>query len=1268
MDCRKALFDKIVGSLLLGLAFLGTGALADGVEQIVSVAADEVAVGPEATNVFFDVTYTTDPVGELATGLDIQMFYDSAVIAFERVSKAKVEASKLVVDTQYTIRKEGNTDWTAVGAADNEKDTVFTATGQGEGTGTADEVCFEESLTCLNSEVSGFLIGIQDKEDSSNEDGDASTDRYVLVAYAATGADQFPGEDTEFPVKLLSQNFKKVDSAFEGATKITFVAGPASGNTAKVPQNFSVRFKGDEIKPTITLAESSVTIEAQDQLTDEDNSQELTDYIATITVEDNKDDLTTDDIEVSLITKDGEEVADDNGFAPGTYEVTLVVKDSSQNESDPVVLTLTVVDTTAPLLSGVSDVTLAALNAEGIVSAGQLAISADDLVDGPIEFILTVDGETPSSYPLGETVVTVTATDKSGNTSTETLTVTVTDQTPPVISSSLVTLEANGEVGFAGTAGIIAAITVLDNVDLAPAVTIVGKDVLSFVDTSVTVVAEDAAGNKTEGVVPVTVVDTTAPEFSGANQLILTVDAEDEVVAATDKRVTDWLTGVTATDLVDGDVEVTNSALPAQFAFGEEEITFTATDARNNTATKVVTVLVAVGPSVTVPDPILVVSLDGEPLPVSQTQIAAFIAEATAQDFSGSALEVSNDAPDPFPLGETVVTFTAVDAEAREGQNISSVTVIAPSAENDTDKDGMDDQFEVDNQLDPNVDDADEDADGDGRSNLDEYLEGKDPNADDVPPVVTAPSDVQANATGRLTKVALGEATAVDALDGDLVPVADRLAFLPGASVVTWTATDAAGNEGSATQNVVVSPQVSTRPKDRAAEGGTYDFTVVLNGPAPAYPVVVPVTLGGTAELDSDYTVDADSITIASGRKGVMSITVLADDAEEGEETIEISLGAPEEYAVLGATILSTISIIESDVPPALKLAVSQGEQKGRKVSASGGAVSVALSISDVNGTHTVDWSSSDNNLVATSEDGSLTFEFDPSALAEGGYEVTAIVTDSAIADQTFTIGTLVRVSAEETVEADSDGDGVPDSKDLSEETNVIAINADAGDVAVSADEGVKLVIGDAAQASGTAGIGITEDTIAASGQDGGEAPTNGTDEDFDYPAGLYDFQVQDLPVPGQSVRLVIPVASGVPAGAVFRKYTEDAGWFDFVIDDNNAVATAPGSDGACPSVGSDAFVAGLTEGDTCLQITVQDGGPNDADGQTNGEYDDPSGIAEAVPVVVVEVPDVSSQRKVGGGGCSVSEGPGDFGLLFLALLGALGLLRKRFMTSIVNR
>jgi MYXO-CTERM domain-containing protein len=111
-------------------------------------------------------------------------------------------------------------------------------------------------------------------------------------------------------------------------------------------------------------------------------------------------------------------------------------------------------------------------------------------------------------------------------------------------------------------------------------------------------------------------------------------------------------------------------------------------------------------------------------------------------------------------------------------------------------------------------------------------------------------------------------------------------------------------------------------------------------------------------------------------------------------------------------------------------------------------------------------------------------------------------------------------------------------------------------------------------------------------------------------------------------------------------------------------VASAAGTDGACPSVGSELYVAGLAEGDTCLQLTVQDGGPNDADGAVNGEYDDPSGIAEAAPVQVVEVPKQPASAPKVGGGCSVSQGPGDFGLLLLAMLGLLGLARKRLRLS----
>ena len=80
-----------------------------------------------------------------------------------------------------------------------------------------------------------------------------------------------------------------------------------------------------------------------------------------------------------------------------------------------------------------------------------------------------------------------------------------------------------------------------------------------------------------------------------------------------------------------------------------------------------------------------------------------------------------------------------MDSDGLEGFN-NFATVIAASAENDTDEDGIDDLYGW-ITVNPN-DGADGEAevDGDGRNNLDEYLEGKDPNADDVVPVVVAPA------------------------------------------------------------------------------------------------------------------------------------------------------------------------------------------------------------------------------------------------------------------------------------------------------------------------------------------------------------------------------------------------------------------------------------------------------------------------------------------------------------------------------------------------
>jgi hypothetical protein len=100
---------------------------------------------------------------------------------------------------------------------------------------------------------------------------------------------------------------------------------------------------------------------------------------------------------------------------------------------------------------------------------------------------------------------------------------------------------------------------------------------------------------------------------------------------------------------------------------------------------------------------------------------------------------------------------------------------------------------------------------------------------------------------------------------------------------------------------------------------------------------------------------------------------------------------------VLGSVIEQEVSIVSTAVPPRLSLSVQQNGLSGSFVAADSGNVLVTLRVADVNGTHEVDWTSSDNNIVALDSSTTLQFEFDPVSMAAGLYEVLAQVTDSAI-------------------------------------------------------------------------------------------------------------------------------------------------------------------------------------------------------------------------------------------------------------------------------
>ncbi|HQU07871.1 MAG: hypothetical protein B7X04_02260 [Parcubacteria group bacterium 21-54-25] len=97
---------------------------------------------------------------------------------------------------------------------------------------------------------------------------------------------------------------------------------------------------------------------------------------------------------------------------------------------------------------------------------------------------------------------------------------------------------------------------------------------------------------------------------------------------------------------------------------------------------------------------------------------------------------------------------------------------------------------------------------------------------DTVPPTITAPANITKEATGSLTPVTLGTPTVSDNLStttGSIKVTNDTPSAFPvGTTTVTWTATDAAGNSASTTQEVgiidTIPPTISGTPANITAE------------------------------------------------------------------------------------------------------------------------------------------------------------------------------------------------------------------------------------------------------------------------------------------------------------------------------------------------------------------------------------------------------------------------------------------------------------------
>jgi len=493
---------------------------------------------------------------------------------------------------------------------------------------------------------------------------------------------------------------------------------------------------------------------------------------------------------------------------------------------------------------------------------------------------------------------------------------------------------------------------------------------------------------------------------------------------------------------------------------------------------------------------------------------------------------------------------------------------------------------------------------------------------DDNPPVVTAPADITLNASGLFTRVDFGVATAVDTLDGNLLASPDLGIYLPpGRHVVTWSATDLAGNTGTATQVVNIVPLVELATGQVSAEGSSGTVVLALNGPAVNYPVTVPFTVSGTATSGTDHNLTNGMFSINEGTEDSVSFNVLADSLTEGTETIIITLGEASN-AVVGVQETHTIVLMEANVAPRVSLSADQGDGRTHIVSQTDGIVMVTAIVSDPNSgdTHTYDWSATDNSLV--DNDGVINngvFSFDPAAVIRGVYILRVEVNDGSANGVAELMLNVIAKAPQLSLTSDSDNDGVADAVegfgdfdndgiadylDAIDARNVLQGQA-ADQYLMETETGLRLALGGVAFQASARQAGVSVADVANFGN-AGNAPV----DEMSNLGGLFDFMVSDLPAAGDSVRVVLPQLIEIPDNAVYRKLLP-TGWEDFKEDSKNSLSSAPGLQGYCPPPGDIAYTPDLTPGHWCVQLLIEDGGLNDADGLANQRIVDPGGVAQ---------------------------------------------------------
>ena len=513
-------------------------------------------------------------------------------------------------------------------------------------------------------------------------------------------------------------------------------------------------------------------------------------------------------------------------------------------------------DSTAPMITGVQDVI-----SEATSQLTQIPLTAPKVVDD-VDPTPTLTQDAPSNgFPLGTNAVTWTATDDAGNTATALQRVTLIDTTPPtIIAPTDFIVYVSSSTSYTQTPLGVASVT--DLVDRSPFVTNNAPTQFSVGVTTVTWTALDASGNSATDTQLVTVMikDSTTSSSSSGSVTSGTVSGTGSSGTTTTQDTSS--SSITSTSTSSATTQTSTTSAGGSSPSGKGGSGGgggsgkTTGSGGGSGSTRVDTT------------------------PPKIFQPAKIIAEATGKltsiqlqapkvtDNSDPTPTVTSNAPASFPLGTTIVTWTAKDASGNTATADQQVTI-----------------------------------------------------QDTIAPSIVAPSNIVTQATSPLTSVSLGAATASDLVDPSphISNDAPANGFWVGNTTVTWTAVDASGNIAKAMQKITIvdfTPPIIVAPDDITAYtasasnpiaiplGAAYvydtaDKTPTVTNDAPAaFSVGTTMVIWTARDASGNTATDVQKISV-----------ILLDSSGSNSDTTPPAIIAPSDLKVNSTGVLTAVQL-----------------------------------------------------------------------------------------------------------------------------------------------------------------------------------------------------------------------------------------------------------------------------------------------------------------------------------------------------------------------